>query len=236
MGRAHDNKILSEIRRRIIENPRKDYDDELFYAIMRSVWLCCSVYTDDMVAEDHGKKYLAVHIEGKGKEVPLKRILLDFTDRYLMLDGISLDGLLIEKGFIEEIISGIDQSTMTAIADDISSYETDATAVADEALQSFPGIQKWNTDAVLTTPLVKEKDNPDFVSRLSRTYKNILDRTRAAGYRTLSVSPLSDNLSREGDVAASSVNIWIAMNPDYPISVTFILPSESALQSFLSPS
>ena len=142
MGRAHDNKILSEIRRRIIENPRKDYDDELFYAIMRSVWLGCSVYTDDMVAEDHGKKYLAVHIEGKGKEVPLKRILLDFTDRYLMLDGISLDGLLIEKGFIEEIISGFSGMRMP--------YRSDSMVISWSFMITVPRVE--NVPVLISLP------------------------------------------------------------------------------------
>ena len=189
-----------------------------------------------MIAEDHGKNYLSVHIERNGKEVALRTLLLDFTDRYLLLDGISLDGLLIEKGFIEELISGLDQSTMTAIAEDISSYETEAAAVTDESLPLFPDMRKWNADAVLTIPSVKEKACSDFVSVLAHSYRNILDKTREAGYHTLSIAHLSDNLSREGDIAASSVNIWIAMNPDYPISVTFILPDESALHDFLSQS
>ena len=123
MARVHSNAFLREARRKILDNPRADYDDELFYALVRATWLLTEVYTDDRIREDHGKKYLSVHFDGSGKKETLRRIILDFADKYLLLDGLILDGLIIEKGFIEEIISAVDSSMMTAIADDISSYE-----------------------------------------------------------------------------------------------------------------
>ena len=233
MARVHSNAFLREARRKILDNPRADYDDELFYALVRATWLLTEVYTDDRIREDHGKKYLSVHFDGSGKKETLRRIILDFADKYLLLDGLILDGLIIEKGFIEEIISAVDSSMMTAIADDISSYETDAAAVADESLSMFPSIQKWNSEALLTISRVASGDR--FTERLSSAYRNLLDKTKEAGYRTLSIAPLSDAmLQNESAIATSAVSIWFSLHPDYPLAVTFVLPGERELQAFLS--
>ena len=236
MRNRKDLSILSSIIRRVRGNPREDLDDALFYAICRSVWLDKEIAVSESVVEDHGKRYLKASLdECNGKTVPIRRMLLDFLDAYVMLDGFVLDGLIIEKGFVEELISAIDSSTMTAIAEDISSYESEAAAAADESLPSFPDIRKWNSEAVLTIPRVAYGDGERAKERLARQYRAVLSKAAEAGYRTLSIAPLSDYpLDLEGEIAASSVNAFFAFNPSSPMSVTFVLPDESSLARFLS--
>ena len=236
MARVHSNAFLREARRKILDNPRADYDDELFYALVRATWLLTEVYTDDRIREDHGKKYLSVHFDGSGKKETLRRIILDFADKYLLLDGLILDGLIIEKGFIEEIISAVDSSMMTAIADDISSYETEAAAAAEESLQFYPDIRKWNAEAVLTVKRVSYDDGNRAKERLASAYRNVLEKAASAGYHTLSIGPLSDYPpSLEGDIASSAASIFFSLHPESPMCITFVLPDEDSLSRFLMP-
>ena len=222
---------------RVRENPREDLDDALFYTIIRACWLGKEVRTREGVTEDHGKKYLRTFLSpGDGKWIPLRRLLLDFTEKYVMLDGFMLDDVIIEKGFVEELLSAIDDSTMTAVADDISSYESEAAAVTEEALPLFPDMRKWNTGAVLTAGRVLYGDGSRAKERLAAVYRNVLEKAAAAGYRTLSIAPLSDYpASLEGNIAASSVSIFFSLHPEVPMAVTFVLPDEESLRRFLVP-
>lgn len=228
--------MLINLAERIRENPREDLDDALFYTITRACFLEKEIKVRDSVVENHGKRYLRTFMNtGDGVWTPLRRVLLDFTDKYVMLDGFLLDDIIIEKGFIEELISALDASTMTAVADDISSYETAAAAVTDEALRYYPDIRKWNSEAVLTTPRVAYGDGERAKERLAVAYRNILSKASEAGYKTLSIAPLSDcPLELEGDIAASSASIFFTLRPDAAMAVTFILPDEKSLSRFLS--
>ena len=101
----------------------------------------------------------------------------------------------------------------------------EAAAAADESLPSFPDIRKWNAEAVLTVPRVAYGDGERAKERLARQYRAVLSKAAEAGYRTLSIAPLSDYpLDLEGEIAASSVNAFFAFNPSSPMSVTFVLP------------
>lgn len=235
MRNNKDLSMLVNLVNRIKENPREDLDDALFYTIIRACWLEKEVRIRDSIIENHGKRYLRAFLnEGDGQWIPIRRLLLDFTDKFVMLDGFLLDDIIIEKGFVEELISAIDSSTMTAVADDIASYETEAAAVADEALDYFPDIRKWNSEAVLTIPRVVYGDGDNAKERLAIAYKNILSKAATAGYKTLSIAPLSDYpLALEGDVASSSVSIFFSLHPEVSMCVTFMLPDEKSLQSFL---
>ena len=105
----------------------------------------------------------------------------------------------------------------------------------ERSLPSFPDIRKWNAEAVLTVPLVAYGDGERAKERLARQYRAVLSKAAEAGYRTLSIAPLSDYpLDLEGEIAASSVNAFFAFNPSSPMSVTFVLPDESSLARFLS--
>ena len=151
------------------------------------------------------------------------------------LDGFLLDDIIIEKGFVEELISAIDDSTMTAVADDISSYETAGAVVSDEALQFFPDIRKWNANAVLTRPRVIYKDGERAKERLAIAYRDVLKKAAEAKLKTLSIAPLSDYpLSLEGDIASSSVSVFFSLHPETAMAVTFVLPDEESLSVFLS--
>ena len=235
MRNRKDLSMLINLSRRIRENPKEDLDDELFFTLIRSVWLDKSVRVRDSIVENYGKKYLRAYLEeGEGEWMPLRKLLLDFTDSYVFLDGFLLDDIIIEKGFIEELISAIDDSTMTAVADDISSYETDAAVVTDEALAQFQDIRKWNTDAVMTVPRINFGSGDNAKERLAMAYKNVLEKAADSGYKTLSIAPLSDYpLSLEGSIAASSVNIFLSLRR-CPMMVTFILPDNGRLSSFLA--
>lgn len=236
MQNRKDLSQLLNLVRRIRENPREDLDDALFYSIVRACWLEKEIRCRDGIVEDHGKKYLRTYLsDGEGEWVPIRRILLDFTDRFVMLDGFLLDDIIIEKGFVEELISAIDDSTMTAVADDISSYETAGAVVPDEALQFFPDIRKWNANAVLTRPRVIYKDGERAKERLAIAYRDVLKKAAEAKLKTLSIAPLSDYpLSLEGDIASSSVSAFFSLHPETAMAVTFVLPDEESLSVFLS--
>ena len=162
--------------------------------------------------------------------------LLDFTDKYVMLDGFLLDDIIIEKGFVEELVSAVDYSQITAVAEDISSYESESACVTDESLTSFPDIRKWNTEAVLTTPIVRYGSGEGAVSRLANAYKNILQKAMDGGYHTLSIAPLSDfPLNIEGEIANQSTDIFFSLHPESPMCITFVLPDEDSLSRFLMP-
>ena len=147
-----------------------------------------------------------------------------------------LEDIIIEKGFIEELISAIDGSTMTAIADDISSYETEVAAAAEESLQFYPDIRKWNAEAVLTVKRVSYDDGNRAKERLASAYRNVLEKAASAGYHTLSIGPLSDYPpSLEGDIASSAASIFFSLHPESPMCITFVLPDEDSLSRFLMP-
>lgn len=237
MRNINDNSLLAAIVSRIKENPREDLDDVLFYTISRASFLGKSLRVGG-VREDHGKRYIRTYLtEGRGEMVLVREFLMRFLDSYLMLDGFILEEIIIEKGFVEELISAIDVSTMTAVADDISSYESMAATVPEEALQLYPGINKWNAEAVLTVPRVHFNDGLKAKERLVSAYKHILEKTIEGGYATLSIAPLSDYpLSIESEIATSSVSAFFALHPDRPLAVSFILPDEKSLALFLGSS
>lgn len=230
--------MLVNLLKRVKENPKADLDDELFYTLVRACFLGKEVRTRDSYKENYGKRYLLVFLTpGEGEWTTLRQLLLDFTDKYIELDGFVIEDVIIEKGFIEELVSAIDNSTMTAIAEDISSYESAASAVTDEALEFFPDIREWNSDAVLTIPRVMYGNGTRAKERLAAAYRNVLEKTAEAGYTTLSVAPLSDYpLSLECDVASSAASVFFTLHPAAPLLLTFILPDEEKLREFLTPS
>ena len=236
MRNSKDTSMLEGLIRRIRENPKEDLDDVLFYTIMRAVWLGKEIAVSDTVTNNHGKNYLRTYLSGKGTWTPIRSVLLGFADEYVMLDGFLIEDIIIEKGFIEELISAIDGSTMTAIADDISSYETEAAAAAEESLQFYPDIRKWNAEAVLTVKRVSYDDGNRAKERLASAYRNVLEKAASAGYHTLSIGPLSDYPpSLEGDIASSAASIFFSLHPEYPMCITFVLPDEDSLSRFLMP-
>ncbi len=236
MRRKGDNSVLEELRRRIKEKPAADFDDELFYTLTRCIWLGKEVVADDMVAEDHGKAYLVTHISGSGRRKGLREMILGFTDEYLGLDGLLLDDIIIEKGFIEELISAVDDGMVTAVAEDISSYESEAAIVTDDALPSFPSIRKWNADAVLTAERVRYGSGERAKERLASAYKAVFDSAMNGGYHVISIAPLSDYpIGLESSIAVSAASIYSSLHPDFPMAVTFVLPDEESLSLFLAP-
>ena len=92
MQNRKDLSQLLNLARRIRENPREDLDDALFYSIVRACWLEKEIRCREGIVEDHGKKYLRTYLsDGEGEWVSIRRILLDFTDRFVMFDGFLLD-------------------------------------------------------------------------------------------------------------------------------------------------
>lgn len=235
MRNSNDLSMLTQLASRIKASPKEDFDDALFFTLCRASALGKKIRTNDGVVTDHGKKYLRTYLsEGIGNWIDIRRILLDFTDKYVMLDGFLLDDIIIEKGFVEELVSAVDYSQITAVAEDISSYESESACVTDESLTSFPDIRKWNTEAVLTTPLVRYGNGEGAISRLANAYKNILQKAVDGGYHTLSIAPLSDfPLHIEGEIANQSTDIFFSLHPDAALFVTFILPDEESLTKFL---
>ncbi|MBO8437113.1 MAG: hypothetical protein IAA97_09065 [Spirochaetes bacterium] len=237
MRNSNDNSLLKALVSRIKSNPKEDLDDTLFYTITRAATLGKEIRVGS-VREDHGKRYLRTFLDGgKGDVVKLGDFLLRFLDEYVLLDGFMLEEIIIEKGFVEELISALGMSTMTAVADDISSYESAAAAICDESLPFFPDIRKWNTEAVLTVPRVRYSDGSRVKERLASAYKHVFEKCVEGGYTTLSIAPLSDYpLSLESEIATSAASAFFALHPDRMLSVSFILPDEKSLSLFLGAS
>ena len=116
MRNRRDNSALLDLRDRIINDPKGDYDDALFHLLLRSSALGKEVIVSSHIVTDHGKRYLPSFITGGGRSMPLRSLILSFADENVELDGFLLDSLIIEKGFIEELISGMDESGIDAVS------------------------------------------------------------------------------------------------------------------------
>ena len=100
-----DNHMLRSVRERILADPSGDYDDALFHSFLASAGLGKEIFNHHHYIEDNGKRYIAVSLSesGKGTWLSLRTFLYSFSSNYVEYDGFVLDGIIIEKDFIDTL-------------------------------------------------------------------------------------------------------------------------------------
>ena len=76
----------------------------------------------------NGKRYVVISLAetSVGAWLSLRTFLFSFSSEYVEYDGFVMDGVIIEKDFIEEIISGLDESGVSAVIGDVLAEEAEA--------------------------------------------------------------------------------------------------------------
>ena len=100
-----DNHMLRSVRERILADPSGDYDDALFHSFLASAGLGKEIFNHHHYIEDNGKRYIAASLSesGKGAWLSLRTFLYSFSSNYVEYDGFVLDGIIIEKDFIDTL-------------------------------------------------------------------------------------------------------------------------------------
>lgn len=107
----------------IKNHPTADFDNDLFNMILDLAELEKEVIVKGRI-KDNGKNYILLSCEGEGEWVRFKDFLLSFEDNDAA--GFVLDGIIIEKDFIFEIISSFSHSSSCIVLGDITEFEGDA--------------------------------------------------------------------------------------------------------------
>ncbi len=119
---------LKELISKIKSDPRGDYDDELF-----NIFLNYSAFSKvgelkNKVIKDGERKYIDIGLDPSDevRTISFYNLFLAFLSDFVDYDGFALGGIVIEKGFIEEIVSALDTQALCIIKGDITSFEGDA--------------------------------------------------------------------------------------------------------------
>lgn len=107
----------------IKNHPTADFDNDLFNMLLDLAELEKEVIVNGRI-KDNGKEYILLSCEGEGEWVRVKDFLLSFDERDAA--GFVLDGIIIEKDFILEIIASFSHSSVCTVLGDITEFEGDA--------------------------------------------------------------------------------------------------------------
>ena len=229
MRNREDNSALASLISKITADPKGDYDDALFHTLLTASALGKQVILHNGYVEHYGKRYRSAVLDGDGTSVPLKSLILSFADENLEYDGFLLENLIIEKGFIEELISGIDDYMVEAVVDDCRERETEAVILFSEdgkEIRITPS--DMNSDYVIHAPLSDDKKS------LSRIFKDVLTLVMEKGMHSVSI-PCPDNIDPAlfSDIALSSVYAFSNIYQDYWIYASFIARSDDELEKMV---
>lgn len=111
----------------IKKHPAADFDNDLFNMLLDLAELEKEVIAKGRI-KDNGKEYILLAYEGEGEWVRFKDFLLSFENSDAA--GFVLDGIIIEKDFIFEIVSSFSHSSSCIVLGDITEFEGDAIANA----------------------------------------------------------------------------------------------------------
>ena len=225
MRNRHDNSLLSELREKIVNDPSGDYDDALFQTLLRAVALNKEVMIERGAVENHGKRYRRARINGDGRKTPLRALLLSFLGENVEYDGFLLDDIIIEKGFIEEIISAIDDSTIYFSVDDYKTMESDAVML-------FEGKEKHveAKDSNLNTDIILVARSTSKVAELATSFKEAFSIMIEKGLHTLSL-PLPKTIDKAlfTAVALSSLEAYMKLYGEHYIQIALLVENEEDL-------
>ena len=229
MRSRHDNTAISRLCEKIVSDPRGDYDDALFHTLMRASSLGKEVVVMPGYITDHGKRYIRAVPDGDGRSMALRSLLLSFADDNVDMDGFLLCDVAIEKGFIEELISGLDMSGIDATVDDWRSYEADAVILFDGSLHEI-AIDSPDINADIVIHARPSSSIHDIALAMRSAFSAIHDRDM----HTVSIPLIGDNPGLIAAVAMSAVDAFSALYQDYQLAVTLVSDSDELLSSILS--
>ena len=226
MRNKEDNSMLSSLVRKITSDPKGDYDDALFHTLLAASALGKDVILHRGYVENYGKKYRAASLSGEGLSTPLRSLILSFAAENFGYDGFLLDNVIIEKGFIEELISGIDDYMVEAVVDDYRTKEAEAVVLfGNDADSVYFAPSDMNSDYVIHAPVYADK------KYLTIIFRDVLAKAMEMGLHVISI-PVPDGLDPSffSDVAVSSVYAFSNIYPDYYIYAAFIASTDSMLE------
>lgn len=123
MRNRRDLKKAISLFENIKNHPTADFDNDLFNMILDLAELEKEVIVKGHI-KDNGKDYILLSYDGEGEWVSFKGFLLSFDENDAA--GFVLDGIIIEKDFISEIISSFSRSSVCTVLGDITEFEGDA--------------------------------------------------------------------------------------------------------------
>lgn len=226
MRNKEDNAILSSLVARIVSDPKGDYDDALFHTLLAASALGKQVILCKGYVENYGKRYRSAVLSGEGRSISVKSLLLSFAGDNIEYDGFLLDNVIIEKGFIEELISGIDDYMVEAVVDDYRTKEAEAVVLfGNDAGSVYSAPSDMNSDYVIHAPVSADKKD------LTIIFRDVLAKAMEMGLHVISI-PVPDGLDPSffSDVAVSSVYAFSNIYPDYYIYAAFIASTDSMLE------
>ena len=127
MRNRKDLTAIHKLSEKIVSNPTMDFDDALFHVLLEAALLGKETCISDKKVEDHGKNYLSlVEPHENLRTISFYDLYSAFVDEFVDYDGFVIDGIIIEKDFIEEIISALDISQVSVVNGSVISFEGDA--------------------------------------------------------------------------------------------------------------
>ena len=225
MRNKEDNSMLSSLVRKITSDPKGDYDDALFHTLLAASALGKEVILHRGYVENYGKKYRAASLSGEGLSMPLRSLILSFATENFGYDGFLLDNVIIEKGFIEELISGIDDYMVEAVVDDYRTKETEAVVLFSPYADGVAAEEsEMNSDYVINAPLSEDK------KAMSIVFRDVLSLLIEMGVHSVSIPvPEAIDPALFSDIAVSSVYAFSNLHPEHFLYVSFVAPSDEIL-------
>ena len=231
----HDNHLLESVRKRILKDPSGDYDDALFHSFLTSAGLGKEIYNHHHYIEDNGKRYVVISLAetSVGAWLSLRTFLFSFSSEYVEYDGFVMDGVIIEKDFIEEIISGLDESGVSAVIGDVLAEEAEAAVLpynGDQIRASIPADTPQNMIIELPVPPATggEEDRKQLASSFFALFKAI---KRFGIHSAVIPFFIGYDPALFSDIALSSVSAFLHKDPDYFIQIVFACRNDDEFEA-----
>ena len=231
----HNNNLLESVRKRIINDPSGDYDDALFHSFLTSAGLGKEIYNYHHYIEDNGKRYIAASLSGSsgGVWITLRAFFYSFSSEYVEYDGFVMDGIIIEKDFIEEIISGLDESGVSAVIGDVLAEEAEAAVLpyaGDRIRASIPSDTPQNM--IIELPVPPATGSESDRKQLAESFFSLFEAIKNYGIHSAALPFFSGyDPALFSDIALSSVSAFMHKEPDYFIQIVFTCRNETEFEA-----